>query len=165
MKHWSIFLSALVVALYLGGVAAYAQHGHGGAPPGGGRPGGSVGARERPPGEKGGKPESGEPSSGKKTVSDLLNQNTKLASKIGKLTGMDAQKACAGFRNLGQCVAAAHVAHNLGIGFNTLKAKVTGTNAVSLGRAIHDLNPNVNAKAEAKKAQREADEDIKGPRS
>jgi hypothetical protein len=162
MKRLSISLFALTLALYLGGATAYAQHGHGGGDPAGGRPG--IGAPERRA-EKGVKPESSEPSSSKKTVSDLLNQNTRLASKIAKLTGMDAQKACAGFRKLGQCVAAAHVAHNLGIGFNTLKAKVTGPNAVSLGQAIHDLNPNVNAKAEAKKAQKAADEDMKGPRS
>jgi hypothetical protein len=94
-------------------------------------------------------------------MSDLLAQNTKLSSKIGGLTGTSAQTACAGFKNLGQCVAAAHVSKNLGIDFNTLKGKVTGTGSDSLGKAIHDLNPNVDAKAEAKKAEKQAHNDLK----
>jgi erythromycin esterase-like protein len=94
-------------------------------------------------------------------MSDLLTQNTKLASKINDLTGMDAQTACAGFKNLGQCVAAAHVSKNLGIGFDTLKGKVTGPDAENLGKAIHGLNPKVNAKSEAKKAQKQAHADLK----
>jgi hypothetical protein len=94
-------------------------------------------------------------------VSELLTQNTKLASKISKLTGMDAQHACSGFKNLGQCVAAAHVSKNLGIDFSTLKGKVTGSGAESLGQAIHQLDPNVDAKAEAKKGKKQADDDLK----
>jgi len=97
-------------------------------------------------------------------VSDLLTQNTKLASKIHALTGMDAQQACSGFKNLGQCVAAAHVAHNLGgsCTFTNLKgAMTTGAHPESLGQAIHGCNPNVDAKAEARKGKKEADSDPK----
>jgi hypothetical protein len=69
------------------------------------------------------------------------------------LTGKDAQSACDGFKNLGQCVAAAHVARNLDIpgGFDALKAKVTGTDAVSLGKAIEQLSPHAKRESRGKK--------------
>ena len=95
--------------------------------------------------------------------SDVLSHNTAIAGKIQTLTGQDAQAACAGFKNLGQCVAAAHVAKNLDIpgGFDALKAKVTGSGGVSLGKAIEQLSPQANAKAEAKKANKQASDDLK----
>ena len=95
--------------------------------------------------------------------STVLSHNTAIAGKIQTLTGQDAQTACSGFKNLGQCVAAAHVAKNLDIpgGFDALKAKVTGSGAVSLGKAVEGLAPNVDAKAEAKKANKQASDDLK----
>jgi hypothetical protein len=95
--------------------------------------------------------------------SDVLTHNTAIAGKIKTLTGEDAQTACGGFKNIGQCVAAAHVAKNLSIpgGFDALKAKVTGTGSVSLGKAIQALAPDADAKAEAKKASKQADDDLK----
>ena len=95
--------------------------------------------------------------------STVLSHNTAIAGKIQTLTGQDAQTACSGFKNLGQCVAAAHVAKNLDIpgGFDALKAKVTGTGAVSLGKAIEGFAPNADAKAEAKKANKQASDDLK----
>lgn len=98
-----------------------------------------------------------------KTMSDLLTQNTKLSSKLQTLTGKDPQVACQGFKNLGQCVAAAHVSNNLGISFDDLKLRTTGSDAKSLGSAIHELNPNVDAKAEAKKAKGQAEKDLRKP--
>jgi hypothetical protein len=98
-----------------------------------------------------------------KTASDLLTQNTKLSSNLEKLLpqGMTAQQACSGFKNLGQCVAAIHVSHNLGISFTDLKAKTTGSSSVSLGKAIEQMKPGTNAKAETKKAQKQANADLK----
>lgn len=95
--------------------------------------------------------------------SDVLSHNTAIAGKIKSLTGQDAQTACAGFKNLGQCVAAAHVAKNLNIpgGFDALKAKLTGSNSISLGKAIEQLAPDTNAKAETKKANKQAADDMK----
>ena len=95
--------------------------------------------------------------------SGVLSHNTAIAGKIKSLTGEDAQTACSGFKNLGQCVAAAHVVKNLDIpgGFDALKAKVTGTGSMSLGKAIEQLSPNANAKSEAKKANKQADDDMK----
>src|SRR6266849_11085872 len=64
---------------------------------------------------------------------------------------------------IGQCVAAAHVAKNLDIpgGFDALKAKVTGSGAVSLGTAIKGFAPNADVKAETKKANKQASDDQK----
>ena len=94
---------------------------------------------------------------------DVLSHNTAIADKIKTLTGMDAQTACGSFKNLGQCVAAAHVAKNLNIpgGFDALKAKVTGSGAVSLGKAIKGFAPDGDAKAETKKANQQASDDLK----
>ncbi len=99
----------------------------------------------------------------KKTVGELVEQNTKLSSKLQDLlpAGADVQQASQGFKNVGQFVAAAHVAHNLGIPFDQLKSRVTGPNAVSLGKAIKELNPTANAQAESRKAWREARKDLK----
>ena len=95
--------------------------------------------------------------------SDVLSHNTAIAGKIKTLTGEEAQTACNGFKNLGQCVAAAHVAKNLDItgGFDALKAKVTGTGSMSLGKAIEQLSPNAGAKSETKKANKQAADDMK----
>lgn len=59
-------------------------------------------------------------------------------------------------------IAAVHVAKNLDIpgGFDALKAKMTGSGALSLGKAIQELNPNAKAKAESKKASKQANEEI-----
>jgi hypothetical protein len=98
----------------------------------------------------------------RQSPSDILSRNTKLSSNLEKLLpgGMNAQQACAGFKNLGQCVAAVHVSHNLGISFSDLKNKLTGTGTESLGKAIHDLKPSADAKAETKKAKQQADTDL-----
>jgi hypothetical protein len=94
--------------------------------------------------------------------SDVLSHNTAIAAKIKRLTGKDAETACSGFKNLGQCVAAAHVAKNLDIpgGFDALRAKMTGSGSVSLGKAIQELAPDADHKAEAKRANKQASDDL-----
>jgi len=64
---------------------------------------------------------------------------------------------------LSQCVAAAHVAKNLDIpgGFDALQGKGTGNDAVSPGKAIEELSPQTNGKAEAKRADKQASDDLK----
>jgi len=71
--------------------------------------------------------------------------NAALSSQLQTLlpAGTNVQTAAAGFRNSGQFIAAVHVSHNLGIPFDQLKAKLTGTSSESLGRAIHDLKPDL----------------------
>src|SRR5215831_10785132 len=60
------------------------------------------------------------------SIGDKLADNTKLAAKLQSLLpkGTDLTMASSGFKNLGQFVAAVHVAHNLGIPFDQLKAKM-----------------------------------------
>src|SRR2546422_8504222 len=108
-------------------------------------------------------------------MDEILSKDTRLSGKIQSLTGMPAKQACSGFKNLGQCVAAAHVSKNLGINFACLKADITGqapaqgsscptgtgSKSMSLGKAIQTLSPNANPKMEAKKGEKQADQDIK----
>jgi hypothetical protein len=42
---------------------------------------------------------------------------------------------------------------------------MTGSNAVSLGKAIQELKPEANARDEAKKAGKQADDDVTGAAS
>ncbi|HYU42200.1 MAG TPA: hypothetical protein VEQ84_08620 [Vicinamibacteria bacterium] len=71
----------------------------------------------------------------------LLAQNTKLRDKLRTRlpAGTDMDLAASGFRNLGQFVAAVNVSNNLGLSFDDLKARMTGTNPVSLGQAIQQV--------------------------
>ena len=84
--------------------------------------------------------------------------------------------ACAGFKNLNDCVAALHVSHNLKIKFNCLKWDVTGAKpagdvkscaapsnekAINLSKAIRGMKPDANSRTEAKTAEKRAREDIK----
>lgn len=87
---------------------------------------------------------------------------------------------CAPIKGLDECVAALHARHNLGLDFDCLKSKLTGTRmdaatspckgaprkrAMSLGDAIRTLKPDVNAKAEAKNAEKQAHEDLRRGRT
>lgn len=101
----------------------------------------------------------------KKTPSQLLAQNAKLSEKLQNLLPADekVQEAASGFKNLGQFVAAVHVAHNLNIPFGQFKDKVV-TSGDSLGKAVHALNPNLShkeIKTQVKKGKKEAKKDIK----
>jgi len=167
MKQMQITVLALAVALC--GGTALAQHGHG------------MNAGMNPAMGDGGShrmsPTVSSSSTHRMTMSQQLTKNTALSGKIQKLTGMPAQDACSGFKNLGQCVAAAHVSKNLDINFACMKADVTGvaapssdkcpiapntsTKGMSLGKAIQTLSPTSNSKLEAKKAKKQADQDIK----
>ena len=109
-----------------------------------------------------------------KTMDQLLTQNTKLSDKISAPTGESAQQACNGFKNLGQCVAAAHVSKNLGLSFACLKSDMTGVvpstssscptgtgnKSMSLGKSIQTLSPKTDSKMEAKKGLQQANQDL-----
>lgn len=100
----------------------------------------------------------------KRTPAQLLQQNTKLTEKLQNLLPADekVQDAASGFDNLGQFVAAVHVAHNLKIPFDQIKNKVASGD--SLGKAIQSLDPNLSkkqVKSELKKGKQEATADIK----
>src|SRR5712675_289486 len=109
-----------------------------------------------------------------KPMNEILAKNKPLSGKIQSLTGLPAEQACSGFKNLGQCVAAAHVSKNLGISFGCLKSDVigqapqgtscpagTGTKSMSLGKAIQTLDPRADQKAESKKGESQATKDLK----
>ena len=152
----NISFLAVAIALFLG-TPAFAQHGHGM---------GSTMSHSSSHATSSAK-------SGEQSMTQKLTDNTKLADKISKLTGMSATSACQGFKNLGQCVAAAHVAKNLDIpgGFTALKDKMLGispngtstatSKPMSLGKAIQALDPSASVKAETKKAKQQADQDVK----
>ncbi|HEU5336474.1 MAG TPA: hypothetical protein VFU27_10940 [Terriglobales bacterium] len=172
MKQMQITVLALALALC--GTAAFAQHGHGMGP--GMNPAmGQSGSHRMSPSPKMSTSTHG------MTMNQVLSKDTALSGKIQTLTGMPAQQACTGFKNLGQCVAAAHVSQNLGIGFACMKADMTGVAApasancpvsanssgkgMSLGKAIQTLSPTSNSKLEAKKGNKQAKQDIKDSNS
>jgi hypothetical protein len=174
MKTMKLRSLGLAVSLY--STLAFAQHGHGGGAMGGGN-GMGHGTLDHP-----GASTKNSTSLGKaqgKTVDQILARDSKLAGKISSLTGQPATQACSDFKNLGQCVAAAHVARNLRISFDCLKSDMTGTAApassscpagtgtkgMSLGKAIQTLDPTARPKAESKKAEDQAAEDLKGSNS
>ena len=154
-------LYILVILTISGTTPALAQRTHpGGGPPTGAGASGSHGSATT--GADGNSASANHMDTMHSSPNDVLTHNTAIAGKIKTLTGEDATSACNGFKNLGQCVAAAHVAKNLDIpgGFDALKAKSTGTGAVSLGKAIEQLAPSANAKSEAKKANKQAEQDL-----
>ena len=170
MKNLLVVVLALAVALYC--VPAFAQHGQMGGSMGGNMSGRMGHASSHSTNADG----SSSSSTKAVTIDQQLSKNTQLASNIQKLTGLNAQDACTGFKNLGQCVAAAHVSKNLGISFGCLRLDMTGTAApsgtscpatstnsktMSLGKAIQTLDPTVNSKAEAKNATQQANQDLK----
>ena len=107
------------------------------------------------------------------------DQSKKLASELQAILPPKTklEDACTAFRQLNECVASLHVSHNLKIKFNCLKWDVTGVQpgkgnvsscsgpeggkTLSLAKAIQTLKPEADAKAEAKSAERRAQEDIK----
>lgn len=167
MKSTHIFVLAFAVALYC--APAIAQHGHPGGM--GGGMGGKMGHGTT---DHNATASNGSSAAHGKTMDQLLTQNTVLAGKIQTLTGMSAEQACSGFKNLGQCVAAAHVSKNLGISFACLQSDMTGTapaagascpagtgtKTMSLGKSIQALSPTTNSKSEAKKASKQAQQDL-----
>lgn len=70
--------------------------------------------------------------------------------------------ACAGFREIGQCVGAMRAGQALAAsgGFAALRGLMTGSAHLRLGDAIHRLAPTLDAKAAAKSAQRQAADDF-----
>ncbi len=160
----------LTLAVVVFSLPAFAQHGGGG--------GGSMGAgasHVASGANHGNMSSSNSGSAHGMTANQILSKNTALSSKIQTLTGTSAQKACSGFKNLGQCVAAAHVSKNLGISFACMQADMTGqapakgsacpagtgSKSLSLGKTIQMLSPKADSKLESKKATKQADADMK----
>src|SRR5260370_27662871 len=113
MKRIFVTITLAVAAAWILAIPAAGQ-GHSQSHPAGGSAAGSMG---------GGYAMDASSKSSLHTPGQLLTQNTQLSSKLSSLlpAGTDLQAAAAGFRNLGQFVAAVHVAHNLDIPFHQLK--------------------------------------------
>jgi len=171
MKKHHMFVLAVAVALYC--APAFAQHG-GGRPAGVGA--GSTGAPTGAGSEASGRPSdpgsagmghSGIASGSPTSVLDNNHVTTALTKALTKsgvtIPNGNLQSACSSFKNLGQCVAALHVAKNLNLSFSDLQTKM---GSESLGKAIQDVGgPNVNAKSEAKKANKQASQDLNAVQS
>ena len=76
-------------------------------------------------------------------------------------SSMSMQEACTGFKSRKECAATVHASQNLSIPFADLKSKVTG--GEKLGKAIKELKPDADAKAEARKAEHQARSDSSTP--
>jgi len=170
MKMTRIVMLSLAVALYA--TAALAQHAHSGGM--GSTMSGNAGSSMSHNTGSGRTKTSSSGSTHQPTVNDILTKNSAISGKIQALTGMPATQACTGFKNLGQCVAAAHVSKNLHVSFDCLRSDMTGiapqgtscpagtgTKSMSLAKAIRTLDPTADQKAESKKGQTEAQRDIK----
>ena len=187
MKRLLAILTGAIVALAITSAPLFAQRPHGGGAGGGNS--GATGAAMHGAGTDHGSGAGAENSNATAkgaaagSPTTVLANNTKLDTHLTSLlqskgllpTGTDLKTACAGFKNLGQCIAAVHVSHNLKIPFACLSADMTGTapatgttcpagtgaSKMSLGKSIQTLSPNTsNAKTEEKSATKQADADI-----
>jgi len=163
-----------VFALFVAGsiVDVQAQRGagigHGSAPThvGQGRPAtaGRPDTAGRPAGATGKPTTTGKPeSAGRPTIADRLSRDHGLATQLRKLFPMDTDlvKASEGFDNLGQFVAAAHVAdNNPNFTFDELAAKMHDGDGMSLGKAIQALDPHADVETEVETAQTQAAADL-----
>jgi hypothetical protein len=185
MKRLLAILSGAIVILAIGGAPLFAQRPHGGGA-GGGNSGATGAAMHGASGDHANGSANSMAGGGKSAAasspSTVLTNNTKLDTHLTNLLqskgllakGTDLKDACSGFKNLGQCVAAMHVSHNLNIPFACLSADMTGTapatgstcptgtgtSKMSLGKSIQTLSPNATAKTEEKSATKQADADI-----
>ncbi len=159
---------ALVAMAGFSALPAFAQHGHGGGSGGGGghdshasssSHGGDHGGKDA---DKDGDSHGGHGGHGHGSIASKLASNPQLSSKLSALLppGTNLATASAGFKNLGQFVAAVHVSKNLGIPFDQLKTKMTGPPPMSLGKAITALAPTANAKSALKQAEKQAKADL-----
>jgi len=171
MKRIFVTITLAAAAAWIMAIPAGAQGNSQSHPGGGSAASGSMGGGHGM--EASGK--SAPEMSGPRTPDQLLTQNTQLSSKLSGLlpAGTDLQTAAAGFRNLGQFVAAVHVSHNLDIPFAQLKCTELATAAACpgmtvpskgshLGQAIQTLKPTMSSgdsKAAAKQAEKEASAD------
>ncbi len=167
MKRLFILMASLCIVLNWTDRPALAQHSHGGQGMGNregmgmGRETNGSGRSGSVAGQKMGRDQ--DDAHGKMAIGDRLARTPQLSSRLQGLLppGTNLQDASKEFKNLGQFVAAVHVSHNLNIPYDQLKTKMTGPSAVSLGKAIQELQPNANAKAELKKAEKEAAQDLR----
>src|SRR5262249_20556537 len=165
MKNFIVFLCLLGVAMYWSNGSAYAQ-----------KSGSSQGSSLNHGHSQDSTPDKAKVHEAKADWETKFNErfqnDAAFHAKIQSLLppNTDLKTAESGFKNHGQFIAALHVSHNLGIPFDQLKAKMTGVTTTasgqtvtspkeSLGKAIHELRPDLSQNAandEAKKAEKQA---------
>ena len=126
-----------------------------GRPDTAGRPAGATGK----PTTTSGKPDS----AGRPTIADRLSRDHGLAAQLQKLMpNANLVALSEKFDNLGQFVAAMHVAdNNPNFTFEQLETKMHEGDGMSLGAAIQALDPEADAEAEVETAQTQAAVDLK----
>jgi hypothetical protein len=92
-----------------------------------------------------------------------LTVNQKLADKLKTLLpeGTNPHAASRGFGELKEFVATVRAANNLNVPFAQLKSRMANGSPKELQKAIHELKPDADPKAESKKATEQAKQDIK----
>ena len=154
MKAFITFATSVVAVLYLSGMPAYSQgKGQGHVPSV--NQGHSQGVEHSHQGN-GVSSDHGNSGSWETRLNERFESDTKFRARMQSLLpqGMDLKTAESGFKNHGQFIAALHVSKNLGIPFDQLKAKMTGVSVnaagqtttstpMSLGKAIHELRPDL----------------------
>jgi hypothetical protein len=163
MKKILSLMFGLVVVLYLGGTS-FAQGKGGGRGPGGPPENHSVDHKDADHDNAHAKGEAHQEGHKDTNFESRIDKNPALKAKVDSMlpAGMDLKTAAAGFRNEGQFLATLHVSKNLNIPFDQLKAKMTGSNPMTLGQSIHALKPNMSekdAEKEVDKAEKEAKAD------
>jgi len=145
----------LIFAVFLFGTTLQAQRGRGS--------GGGMGTMSTPGIGGIGIPASSSPETTTRTTYSELQFNDKLADKLKTLLpqGVDPHQASKGFLELKEFVTTVRAANNLKVPFGELKHKMADGSSKELQKAIHELKPDADAKAEMKKAGEQAKQDIK----
>lgn len=164
MRHSTFWIVFATATCLLRPDTALAQRGRGGG--GGMGPGPVITPAPPKPGKSSAGQPSGQPGvrTGSNRAATLLEKNPELSSRLQALLpeGQKVSDAADGFDNLGQFVSAVHVAHNLGIPFDSLKQEMLAGS--SLGQALQKLKPDLSKQElqrEMRRAQEQAQADLK----
>ena len=161
MKKLITFLFSLSVVVYWSSASTYAQS------KGGSSQGPSVNQGHSQGGTRGQVNGHETKADWETKFNERIQNDAAFRSRIQSLLppGTDLKLAESGFKNHGQFIAALHVSKNLDIPFDQLKAKMTGVSVnaagqtttstpMSLGKAIHELRPNLTESQASQQAQR-----------
>ena len=146
----------LVVAVLFAGTLMHAQRSTG-------RGSGGAAGTMSTPGIGGVGISSSAPEATTKSKDTELRINEKLTTKLKTLLpqGSDPQYLSKGFTELKDYVTTVRASNNLSIPFPELKHKMIDGSSKSLQKAIQELKPDIDAKAETRKADEQAKQDIK----
>jgi hypothetical protein len=98
-----------------------------------------------------------------KSAATELDRNPVLRARLsGLFPDHDIAKAAVGFRTVRDMVAALHTASNLKIRFDDVKRLTAETGGRNLQQAIAQLRPDVDARAAARRAQRQSRQTLAG---